>query len=228
MTTHKRANSETRPHGPRRNNRLRSIAAAAALTALTVAGCASTNATGSAAPGAAASTGVPTAPGAATAPRMSMSPGMQMPGTATQAAGPSASAVLVCGSEIKQDVTAILALSSAPATTTTWTDHVYTCTYHLPAGPLVLSVKESPDATTATAYFQALRKQLGTTKALTMAQALGNPGYESAGGATVVLKDGKTLQVDATGMPAASGPNQLSRADLSYEVATDILGCWSE
>jgi len=89
-------------------------------------------------------------------------------------------------------------------------------------------VKESPDTATATAYFEALRKQLGTTTALTLAQSLGNPGYESAGGTTVVLKDGKTLRVDATGMPAASGPNQLSRADLSYEVATDILGCWSE
>ncbi|MFC1415828.1 hypothetical protein [Streptacidiphilus cavernicola] len=207
---------------------MRSLVAASALTALAAAGCASTNTPTPATTGAPAPTSAPSAPGTAMPPGMSMSPGMQMPGTATQAAGPSATAVMVCGTEIQQDVTKILALGSKPATTSSWADHLYTCTYHLPTGPLVLSVKESPDTATATAYFDALRKQLGVTTPLTPAQSLGNPGYESAGGTTVVLKDGKTLRVDATGMPAASGPNQLSRSDLSYEIATDILGCWSE
>ena len=150
-----------------------------------------------------------------------------MPGT-TQATAPSASALMVCGPEISKDVTKILAPPQALTTTTTWTGHLYTCTYHLSSGPLVLSVKESPDTASATAYFEALRKQLGTTTQLTAAQGLGNAGYESAGGTVVILKDGKTLRVDATGMPAASGPQQLSRADLAYEIASDILGCWSE
>ncbi|MFF3976434.1 hypothetical protein [Streptomyces sp. NPDC001828] len=69
---------------------------------------------------------------------------------------------------------------------------------------------------------------MGTTTQLTAAQDLGNPGYESPGGTVVILKDGKTLRVDATGMPTASGPHKLSRAELAYEIASDILGCWSE
>ncbi|MFC5035043.1 hypothetical protein ACQFX6_40230 [Streptomyces sp. DSM 41987] len=146
----------------------------------------------------------------------------------TQADAPSASALMVCGPEISNDVTKILAPARVPTTSSTWTDHLYTCTYHLPAGLLVLSVKESPDAASATAYFETVRKQMGTTTQLTVAQGLGNPGYESARGTVVILKDGKTLRVDATGMPTASGPHQLSRADLAYEIASDILGCWSE
>jgi hypothetical protein len=207
-------------------SRLRTLAAAAALAAL-AGGCASGNATAPAGTRAAASTSSPAPLAGSTSPATPMTPGMQMPGT-TRSAGPSASALMVCGPEIGKDVAKILAQPRAPKTTATWTDHLYTCTYHLRSGLLVLSVKESPDAASANAYFQALRGQLGTTSPLTVAQALGNPGYESAGGTAVILKDGKTLRVDATGMPATSGPNQLSRSDLAYEIASDILGCWSE
>jgi hypothetical protein len=123
-------------------------------------------------------------------------------------------------------VTTILSLPSTPATTTAWADHLFTCTYHLPTGRLVLSVKEPPDTATATTYYSTLRQQSGVTHPLTAAQGLGNPGFESANGTVVVLKDGKVLRVDATGMPQVSGPNMIARADLAYEVATDILGCW--
>jgi hypothetical protein len=157
-----------------------------------------------------------------------MPPGAQMPGMTQAAAGPSASALMVCGPEIQSAVTTALGLHTPPTTTATWVDHLYTCTYHLPSGQLVLSVEEAPDATAANAYFTALRQQLGSTRPLTGTEGLGNPGYESAGGTVVILKDGKTLKVDATGMLATSGPNMTSRADLAYEIATDILGCWSE
>lgn len=205
MNTQHRAADPAAPHRGRRGPRLRALAVAAALAAL-AAGCASGHAA---------------TPAATGAPAASM-PGMR------QAAAPSATALMVCGPEIGKDVTKILAPPQAPTTTATWTDHLYTCTYHLTGGPLVLSVQESPDAATATAYFEALRTRLGTTTPLTAAQGLGNPGYESAGGTVVILKDGKTLRVDATGLPTASGPHQLSRADLAYEIASDILGCWSE
>ncbi|MHA6764952.1 hypothetical protein [Streptacidiphilus sp. PAMC 29251] len=225
MDTQPQSNGATGPHRGRRSNRLRTLAAAAALAALAAGGCASC------------------ASGSAGTPAASMSPGMQMSAmpqaaaapsatgpsaSGTSATGPSATALMVCGKEIKEAVTTILAPPKAPTTTSTWADHLYTCTYHLPTGQLVLSVKESPDTATGTAYFEAQRKQLGTTTPLTVAQGLGNPGFESAGGTVVILKDGKTLRVDATGMPAASGPNQLSRADLAYEVGSDVLGCWSE
>ena len=141
--------------------------------------------------------------------------------------GPSASALMVCSSEIKKDVATVLGLPSTPATTSTWTDHLYTCTYHLASGTLVLSVKESADTPSANAYFTALQQHLGTTTPLTGAQGLGNPGYQSPSGAVVILKDDKTLHVDATALPPASGASNLSRADVAYEIATDVIGCWS-
>ena len=228
MSTQKQTNSRAVERGDQKS-RPRIVVAAAALSAL-AAGCASANAVpaaSSTAPASSSST-VPTAPAAPTvSPDMPMSPGMSMPAT-TRAAAPSASAVMICGPEIQKAVTTILSLRSTPTTTTAWADHLYTCTYHLPTGRLVLSVEESPDTAAANAYFATLRQRLGSTHPLTGAQGLGNPGYESAGGTVVVLKDGKILQVDATGMPPVSGPQLIARADLAYEIATDILGCWSE
>ncbi|WP_152648261.1 hypothetical protein [Streptacidiphilus anmyonensis] len=204
----------------RRGSRLRMLASAAALAAL-AGGCASATAVTAATTGAAASTSAPPP-----SPGTSVPPGTRMPNPG-QAGTPSTTARMVCSPEIRNDVTRILAPPKAPTTTSTWTDHLYTCTYHLPTGHLVLTVKESPDAASANAYFASLRSHLGPTTPLTVAQALGNPGYESAGGTVVVLKDGMTLRVDATGMTAASGPHHLSRADLAYEIASDILGCWN-
>ncbi|MFK0181792.1 hypothetical protein ACIQVR_38235 [Streptomyces xanthochromogenes] len=226
MNTERQSTGAAVQHREGRRARLCTLAAAAVLAAV-AGGCASENATTPASTGTVTSTSASTPAGTSAPPDSAMRPGMQMPGM-TRAAAPSASALMVCGPEIREDVVKILAPPHAPTTTTTWTDHLYTCTYHLPTGRLVLSVKESPDTASANTYFQALRKQLGTTTPLTAAQGLGNPGYESAGGTVVILKDGKTLRVDATGMPATSGPHQLSRADLAYEVASDILGCWSE
>jgi hypothetical protein len=207
-----------------------------ATLSILVTGCAATQA----ATPPAGSTPTPTqsmSPGMVMPPGMSMAPGMSMPGMTPAAtvspssgdatAGPSASAQLVCGSEIKGDVATILALHPAPATTTTWANHLYTCTYHLSGGPLVLSVQESADVPSANTYFVALREHLGTTHPLVGIAGLGNPGYDTPGGVVVVLKDDKTLKVDATGLPPTSGPHQQSRADLAYEVASDVLGCWS-
>ncbi|WP_157597386.1 hypothetical protein [Streptacidiphilus rugosus] len=226
MNTRKRTvGSAAAPIG-RHGIRVCALAAAAAIGAL-AAGCASGSALSSAASGAAASASAPAHADVLTPPSASTPPGMPMPGAA-QATAPSATALMVCSPEIRKDVTKILTPANAPTTTTTWTDHLYTCTYHLPTGQLVLTVKESPDAASATSYFEALRTRLGRTTPLTVAQALGNPGYESPGGTVVILKDGKTLRVDATRLPAASGPHHLSRSDLAYEIASDILGCWNE
>ena len=133
---------------------------------------------------------------------------------------------MVCGPEIVGDVATILAAPPAPATAT-WADHLYTCTYHLAPGTLVLSVKESADAASANTYLTALQRRLGSTTPLTGSEGLGNPGFQDAGGNVVVLKDDKILRVDATGLPAMSGPSKLSRSDVAYEITTDILGCWT-
>ena len=43
----------------------------------------------------------------------------------------------------------------------------------------------------------------------------------------IFLKDDKTLEVDPRGLPSGLGPNRLSRGDFAYQLATDVLGCWT-
>ena len=186
----------------------------------------------------AAQAAAPHAPSGSMSPGMSMAPGMSMPGmsptgTATSpthndiASGPSASSRMICGTEIRRDVATMLTLHPTPSTTTSWAGHLYTCTYHLPAGPLVLSVKESPNVASATAYFNALRQRLAPTHPLTGLLSLGETAYDTPGGMVIVLKDGKILQINATGLPRVAGQHQQSRTSLAYEVASDIIGCWT-
>jgi hypothetical protein len=208
-----------------RNSRLGLLAAVALL----VTGCAAAQAT--------TKTGSPS-PAIPMPAGMPMPPGMSMPGmakpiapppapTPSAAAGPSESARMVCDSEIRGDVATALALSAQPTATPTWANHLYTCTYHLAPGPLVLSVKELPDVPAARVYFSELRKQLAPTQAVLGLASLGLPGYQTPSGTVIFLKDNKTLEVDATALPAQTGPNLVSRTDLAYQIATNILGCWT-
>jgi hypothetical protein len=178
--------------------------------------------------------GAPAVPAAAPVPSTgSMSPGMVMPDGTTmgaEARGPSAAdappalAVMLCGDEVRGDLTKVLALPSTPATSSTWADHVYTCTYRLPVGPLVLTVKESTDTATATAYYTASRGRLGGTED---AIGLTELAYKTPTGIVGLVKDNLTLTVDATGLPAQFGAQGQKRTDLAYETASVILGCWT-
>jgi hypothetical protein len=47
-------------------------------------------------------------------------------------------------------------------------------------------------------------------------------------GTVVFHKDAQVLTVDPTHLSTATGPHRLSRADLAYEIASDVIGCWSE
>jgi len=163
---------------------------------------------------------------------MHMAPGMRMPdGTRMPAKaavpGPSASARMVCSQEIRHDVATALALKAPPSATATWSNHLYTCTYHLAGGPLVFSVKESGNVPSARTYLSVLRHQLAPTQPLQGAVSLGLPAYQTSAGNVVFLKDDKTLQVDATAMPQQIGPQGESRSTFAYQMATDVLGCWS-
>ncbi len=174
---------------------------------LLLAGCAST----AAAPRTTPSTSVTTGPAAASA-------------TATKAAAPSPLALMICGPDIRGKVAQALALTSPVSVRSAYANHRYTCTYQLPMGPLVLSVQESPNRTTAGAYFVALRRQLSPTEPLI---GLGERAYGTATGHAVVVKDSLTLHVDATGLPTVFGAQRQKRTDLAYEIASDVLGCWT-
>jgi hypothetical protein len=139
-------------------------------------------------------------------------------------AAPSAAAKMVCGDDIRSKVRQILKLPAAPKTEDSWADQLYTCTYRLPMGPMVLSVKQSAGKAAAAGYFSNLRPTLGSTETL---QGLGERSYGTGTGVVVVIKDDQTLTVDTTGLPSVFGPDRQRRADLAYEVASDVLGCWT-
>jgi hypothetical protein len=150
---------------------------------------------------------------------------------ATQAAAaptssqpPSANAAMVCGADVAGDVARVLSLPAAPPTTSTWVDQLFTCDYSLPMGPLVLSVKESPDPAAAAGYFDGQRGRLGETAP---APGLGERAYATPTGTVVVIKDAMTLTVDATVLPEVFGNNGQRRNDFAYEVASVVLGCWT-
>lgn len=180
------------------------------------------------------SAGTPTAGRATAAVTAPMSPGMVMPDGTTMGAQPPADdtagprppalAVMVCGDEIRGDVAEVLKLATAPSATSTFVDQVYVCTYRLPMGPLVLSVKESPNAKAALSYYQAYREKIGST---TDVAGLGEHAYHTPDGTVGLVKDNLTLIVDATGLPAQFGAEDQKRTDLAYEVASVILGCWT-
>lgn len=153
----------------------------------------------------------------------SIAPGQTVAAPAAQAV-PTATAKMVCGADIMGKVVQVLKLTKRPVTTTTWADQLYTCTYALPMGPMVLSVKQSRTNADAKAYFNALRSKLGSTESL---DGLGEGAYRTTTGIAVVVKDNMTLEVDATRLPAVFGPEDQKRTDLSNQIASDVLGCWT-
>ncbi len=168
---------------------------------------------------------------------MSMAPEQSKPATADSATQlkdlqsaaassdtPSATAKMVCGPEILGSVMQSLNLTKAPHTTSSWHNDLFSCTYELPMGTLVLSVQQSKSDAAAGSYFATLRPTLGRTETLI---GLGKSAYGTSEGTVVVVKDDKTLRVDATRLPAVFGSNQQKRADYAYEIASDVLGCWT-
>lgn len=142
--------------------------------------------------------------------------------------GPSDAAAMVCGQQTKDNISAILDLNAAPHTVTNWADKVFTCTYHLAEGPLVISVKESADPTSARNYFDALKSEVGDSTPIKGLANLGFPAYQTDDGSVVFLKDNMTLHVNATDLPPAVGPDSIAPTSFAYQTATTILACWKE
>ena len=149
------------------------------------------------------------------------------PVATTSADAPSRAAKMICDTPARQAVGVALALPGVPPATEDWADHVYTCTYALPGGSLVLRVKELADVPAAQRDFEEQRADLGPYEAITGLPSLGLPGFKTQDGNVVFVKDNMTLRVDATGLLAEVGRNRVSRGDFAYQVATNILGCWT-
>ncbi|UUL75427.1 hypothetical protein NG819_14590 [Pseudarthrobacter sp. Fe7] len=134
---------------------------------------------------------------------------------------------MVCGAETQGNIGRILALSTVPGTTASWADKIYTCTYALPAGSLVLSVKEAAEPDAARADFHDLQRTTPGSAPIEGLANLGFPAFQTPASA-VFTKDNFVLTVDAAALPEILGPNQVTRAAFAYQVATTVLACWSE
>jgi hypothetical protein len=142
----------------------------------------------------------------------------------TAGSTPPANASMVCSDEIRGKVQQVLKLPALPTVHSTWIKQVYTCTYDLPVGPMVLTVQVAPTKTAAEAAFQARQK---ATAGATVLDGLGEHAYATPDGTATVIKDAMTLKVDTTALPAVFGAEQQKRTDLANEVASDVLGCWT-
>lgn len=147
---------------------------------------------------------------------------------ATKADGPSAAALMVCGDQPMDKLTAILDLDSDPHTINDWTDNTFTCTYHLQEGDLKISVQEATDTATALEHFDAMQALAKDATPIEGLANLGFPAYETADGSAVFQKDSFVLQVDATDLPATLGPDNITSNALAYQLSTTILACWIE
>ncbi len=191
------------------------------LVLLLLTACSATQAATPAASNSPSGSGTPMSPG------MSMSPGMNMRGAA-MTPGPSAPARMICSNEIRRDIQRNLQRSSPPSRTHSWAHGLYRCSYRLPEGKLVLTVKDSPNVESGRAYYRHGRAAANRPRRLPGLLSLGLPGYETPDGMAVFLKDGKTLQVDASRLPQRIGPRPQSRTDVAYAIAADVVACWSE
>ena len=146
-------------------------------------------------------------------------------GQAATGDAPPERAAMVCDDEISDELTQILRLDAPAHTVTSWDGQVFTCTYHLPMGPLVLQVNVSGSKKEAGAFFDARAAELPQAEKTV---GLGERAIRTDTGVVVVVKDDMTLTVDGTGLPEVFGANGQRRSALAFEVASDILGCWTQ
>jgi hypothetical protein len=137
---------------------------------------------------------------------------------------PPASAQMVCSDEIQGEVADALSLESIPQPTSSWANHVYTCTYTLPMGQAVLSVEVTPSPTAATSRLSALKTELGAT---TEQPGLGEAGWIAPSGKVIAAKDNMVLTVDPTGLPDDLGVAHEHRQDFAVVIAAGVFSCWT-
>jgi len=119
----------------------------------------------------------------------------------------------------------VLKLKKQPQVHSTYSAGLYTCTYDLPIGPMVVSVQHSATKAAAVNYMTTRSAAVHAGQKLA---GLGEGAYATGTGVVLTIKDNETLEVDTTGLPRVFGSEQQKRSDLAYEIASDVLGCWTE
>ncbi len=196
----------------------RALLAGLALVTLLTAGCSG----GSVSSGAARSTTAGASAGATGGDTMAMDMG---------AAGkPSEPASMICGAEIRGAVKRTFALPEQPSATPRWSasDRLFTCTYRIGGSPLALAVQDATEAGRGAAYFGRLRDDAAGARPIGGMESFGFPAFETPTGRVAFLKDGKSLEVDASALPATTLPAGYSREEVAYSVASAVIACWTE
>lgn len=141
--------------------------------------------------------------------------------------GPSAAAAMICSNDTRGAVRRTFELSAEPTSTKSWSQKTFRCVYRLPGGELKLAVKDLSNLRAGHTYFERASASLPGSRAIHGLQALGHPAFETATGQVGFLKDGKTLLVDASGVPAQDLPRGIGRTTAAYGVAAAVIACWS-
>ena len=140
---------------------------------------------------------------------------------------PSEAARMICSADIRDQVARVFALDETVQAKATWAGDIYTCTYALPTGKFVLSVHDATTPATGLRFFQKLQRSLEGAVPIRGVLSFGLPAIQTSA-SVAFLKDGKTLTVDATGLPRHAGPDHQSRSDVAYAVAASVIACWRE
>lgn len=194
----------------RRHNRMLTLAIASAIL---LTGCATATAAEA-----------PTPPGTTAEPGTSHS--HEPATTPSEADTPSEAAQMICSPDIQDSVAAALGLTTAPVPEDTFSNGVYTCTYPVSDGALVLSVMEMADDASAKAHAAELRTTFDSAEDIVGLANLGLPAYETPDGIVLFVKDNMMLQVDAREVPMQDGQGEASRTGIAYRIATNVLACW--
>lgn len=144
--------------------------------------------------------------------------------------GPSKPALMICSDEIHSAVKRTVGSSAVPEPTHNWSksNRVFTCTYELQRGTVRLSVQDAVHASSGRAFYTRLRAGSPKATALSGMQNFGFQAFQTPSGNVVFLKDGKTLQVDATALSRAALPSGFTRTDVAYGIASAVIACWTE
>lgn len=151
-------------------------------------------------------------------------------GESEAASKPSEAAQMVCGGSVVDDVTRIMDMDAPVEPTSAWEDPEFTCSFDLADGPLVLTVHDADERTAGMAHFQSMRTGATGAEPIKGVYSLGLPAYETSDGTVAFVREGKTLEVDATALPAddLGVDGAMTRTDVAYAVAVSVLACWTE
>lgn len=105
---------------------------------------------------------------------------------------------MVCAGDVVDDVSRIMDVDGGLEPSSQWSAPVFTCTFDLEEGPLVLSVHDADDRAAGMAHFQELCTGTSGATAIRGVHSLGLPAHGTSAGTAAFVRDGTTLEVDAT------------------------------